>query len=65
MTYSTRPRGMHRFVRGLLSLLLGLFVGTSVAFVGSPDSTGAFTLVVGLTLTVASTAALYVGIGQL
>jgi len=56
---------MHRFVRGLLSLLLGLFVGTSVAFVGSPDSTGAFTLVVGLTLTVASTAALYVGIGQL
>jgi len=56
---------MHRFVRGLLSLLLGLFVGTSVAFVGSPDPTGVFALVVGLTLTVASTAALYVGIGQL
>ena len=56
---------MHRLVRGLLSLLLGLFVGSSVAFVGSPDPTGVFTLVAGLALSAASTAGIYVGIGRL
>ncbi|WP_143420504.1 hypothetical protein [Halorubrum sp. Ib24] len=65
MTSPPRPRDVHRFVRGLLSLLLGLFVGSSVAFVGSPDPTGVFTLVAGLALTVASAAGIYVGIGRL
>jgi hypothetical protein len=65
MSSPTRQRGVHRLVRGLLSLLLGLFVGSSVAFVGSPDPTGVFTLVAGLALSAASTAGIYVGIGRL
>ena len=55
---------MRRFVRGLISVVLGLFVGFTVAFVVSPDPTGLFPIVVGLTLTVALTTVFYVGIDK-
>jgi len=62
--YPTGSVDMRRFVRGLISVLLGLFVGFSVAFVVSPDPTGLFSIVVGLILTVALTAVFYVSINK-
>ena len=56
---------MRRFVQTLVSVVLGLFFGFSVAFIISPDPTGLLPIVVGLILTVALTAVFYIGIDRL
>ena len=53
---------MRRFVQAPLFVVLGLFVGFSVAFIATPDPTGILPIVVGLILTVALTATFYLGI---
>jgi hypothetical protein len=55
---------MHRLVRGLVSILFGLFVGFSVAFIFSPDPTGLFPIVTGLILTVVLAVGFYVGVSK-
>lgn len=55
---------MRWFVRGLISVIPGFFVGFSVAFGVTPDPTGLFPIVVGLILTVALTTVFYVGIDK-
>jgi len=64
MMYPTELVDMHRSVQLSLSVVLGLFVGVSVAFIATPDPTGLLPVVVGLTLTVALTAAFYLGINR-
>jgi len=55
---------MRRFVQALVSVVLGLFFGFSVAFITSSDPTGLLPIVVGLILTLALTAAFYIGIDR-
>ena len=64
MTYPMESVDMRWFVRGLASVLLGLFVGFSVAFIATPDPTGLLPILVGLILTVALTAVFYIGIDR-
>ena len=64
MMYPMEPVDMRWFVRGLVSALLGLSVGFSVAFIATPDPTGLLPIVVGLILTVALTAVFYIGIDR-
>ena len=64
MTYPMESVDMRWFVRGLASLLLGLFIGFSVAFIATPDPTGLLPVVVELVLTVALTAIFYAGIDR-
>jgi len=56
---------IHRFVQALASVLLGLFVGFSIALIISPDPTGLFPIVVGLILTAVLAVIFYVGIDKL
>ncbi|ELZ40834.1 hypothetical protein C472_01242 [Halorubrum tebenquichense DSM 14210] len=62
--YPTDLLDMYRFVQFLLSVVLGLFVGFSVAFIPTPDPTGLLPIVVGLILTLALTAVFYIGIDK-
>ena len=55
---------MRRFVQTLVSVVLGLFFGFSVAFIINPDPTGLLPILVGLILTVALTAVFYIGIDR-
>lgn len=64
MMYPLESVDMRWFVRGLVSALLGLSVGFSVAFIATPDPTGLLPIVIGLILTVALTAIFYVGIDR-
>ncbi|PAU77017.1 hypothetical protein CK500_16590 [Halorubrum salipaludis] len=64
MMYPMESMDMRWFVRGLVSSLLGLSVGFSVAFIATPDPTGLFPIVVGLILTVALTVIFYAGIDR-
>jgi len=65
MMYPMESVDMRWFVRGLASVLLGLFVGFSVAFIATPDPTGLLSVVVGLVLTVVLTAIFYAGIDRI
>ncbi|WP_188884459.1 MULTISPECIES: hypothetical protein [Halarchaeum] len=56
---------MHQLVRGLVSILLGLFVGFSGAFILSPDPTGIFPIVAGLVLAIVLTVVFYVGMSRI
>ncbi|SDY89501.1 hypothetical protein SAMN05216564_11345 [Halopenitus persicus] len=64
MMYPMESVDMRWFVRGFASVLLGLSVGFSVAFIATPDPTGLLPIVVGLILTVALTAIFYAGIDR-
>ena len=64
MIYRIKPMDMRWFVRGLVSALLGLSVGFSVAFIATPDPTGLLPVVVGLILSIALTAIFYAGIDR-
>lgn len=59
-----RWAGMDQLVRGIVSVLLGLVVGFSIAFVFSPDPTGLFPIVAGVILTGVLTAIFYAGTGE-
>jgi len=65
LMYPIESVDMRRFVQALASVLLGLFVGFSVAFIISPDPTGLLSIVVGLILTVTLMMVLYVGIDKI
>ena len=55
---------MHRAIRAVVSVLVGLFGGFNLAFLLSPDPTGVTPVLVGMALAGGFAIALYVKLGE-